>query len=225
MKALVARYQEIRNIALDTRASVELSRLGISYIPWTASALRPAAMAQLLNEVIVNGRRTIVEFGAGISTIYFSKLLASTGGTLISIEDDTEWAKIVSDLLAEQGLEKKSKVVIAPLKSCDNGVDGLLWYDSQVVKQALTGQTVDLVLVDGPKAHKPDLKLARYPAFPEVQPYLAERAAIALDDFARPGEQEVIERWKRLPTFDLTVTRTRGGMALCHRGTYFNTEI
>ncbi len=211
-------------LARDARAAVELSRLGLDYVPWTASALRPAAMVQIINEISINGRRTVVEFGTGISTLYLARALRG-GGRLIAFEDDAGWAEVVRRLLEAQGLAGAVQIVDAPLAACAQGVGGLKWYDEAVVTGALAGVSIEMVLVDGPKAFEAGKALARYPAFPVVRDFLAPRCAVILDDAERAGEQQVLARWRGLPGFDFDVEVSDAGIAMCRRGDYFHTGM
>ncbi len=225
IKTLRNKFHDLRNTGNDTRASIELSRLGLEFTPWTKSAIRPAALLQLLNEILINDRRTVIEFGAGISTIYLAKVLSSVGGRLISFEDDAGWAGIVTQMLHRHGLQDWVTSVVAPLGPCANAPTGLEWYDEAAVRDALNGRTVDLALVDGPKAHHPASRLARYPAYGVTSPFLAPRAAVALDDITRKGERDVLDKWRALPGFDFDVSIAHSGIALLRRGPYFMTEM
>ncbi|WP_416907697.1 MAG: class I SAM-dependent methyltransferase [Polymorphobacter sp.] len=209
--------------ALDARAATELSRLGLPFLPWTSSSLRPAAMWQLLNEVIINQRLRVVELGAGVSTLAFAKVLGPLGGRLISIEDDAGWAQMVRGLLAQHGLGEAVTIVEAPLAPCAAAADGLAWFSSDAVASALSGFEIDLLLVDGPKAIAPGHALARLPAWPMLCTHMAARSAIALDDAARDGEREVMRRWQADPAFDFSVAMQASGIALATRGAAFNT--
>jgi predicted O-methyltransferase YrrM len=211
--------------ARDARAATELSRLGLPYMPWTASALRPSAMVQLVNEVLINDRRTVVEFGSGLSTLYLAHVLAGRGGQLISIEADPGWADIVRGQLAELGLSDTTRIIVAPLGTSAHGQNGLDWYDEAAVCAALAGLTPDMVLVDGPPAFAPGKALARYPALPMMLPRLARRCAVILDDCDRAGERQVLAAWRALPGFDFEVDLTDAGIAMLRRGGHYNTQM
>lgn len=222
---LKRRYQQHRAISLDARASIELSRLGLGYIPWTTSALRPAAMAQLINEVLINDRRTVVELGAGISTLYFAKVLGQIGGRLISIENSPQWAGIVQSMLVGQGVGGNVTMVVAPLGPCSSALHGLDWYDGATLAGALVDVAIDLLLLDGPEAFESGAELACFPAYPVLRDGLSPRCAIALDDASRPGERDILARWTASPGYDFKVENGHAGIALLRRGHFFNTAI
>ena len=89
---------------------------------------------------------------------------------------------------------------------------------------ALAGiQAVDLLLVDGPPAYRPEIALARYPAGPYFAPRLSQRCAVFLDDAGREGEQAkaIAGRWQQ----ELGLRfRPHGeaGMFFGVRGPFFN---
>lgn len=222
LRALLRRNE---SAARDARAATELSRLGLPYLPWTTSALRPAAMVQLVNEVLINHRRTVVEFGSGLSTLYLAHVLAGTGGQLLSIEDDAGWAELVRGQLAQLGLADTARIIVAPLGASAHGQGGLEWYDDTAVGTALAGITPDMVLIDGPPAYAPGKALARYPALPMMLPRLAQRCAVVLDDCDRAGERQVLAGWRALPGFDFDVETTDAGIVLLRRGGHYNSRM
>ncbi len=222
MERLRTRLRRSEALMLDARAATELSRLGLPFLPWTSSSLRPAAMLQLLNEVIINRRLRVLELGAGVSTIAFAKVLGPMGGRLVSVEDDPEWATIVRGLLIDHGLADVVQIVDAPLRPCAAAAGGLDWFEQEPIATALADGQIDLLLVDGPKAFDAELALARLPAWPVLGRYMAARSAIALDDAERPGEVKVLARWQADAGFDFHTALQASGIALCTRGAAFN---
>jgi predicted O-methyltransferase YrrM len=177
----------------------------------------------ILNEIIVNERRNVVEFGSGISTLYIARILSEQGGRLITIEDNAEWAALVERMLEREGLRDVVTLVRAPLKPCSFSVNGLEWYNEKAVEDALGDVKIDMVLVDGPPAYEKGKELSRYPAFRAVVPHLNERCAIILDDIDRPGERQALARWQAQADFDLDVdVQVIPNFALCRRGPCFN---
>jgi predicted O-methyltransferase YrrM len=57
-------------------------------MPWPGSAIAPSALRTILNEIEINSRNIIVEFGCGISTLYIAKVLKNTEGHITTIEND-----------------------------------------------------------------------------------------------------------------------------------------
>lgn len=197
----------------DLHAMQQLAPLTTEYVPWTASALRPAALVTVLNDVVVNRRRRIVECGGGVSSLYIAELLDRSGdGHLLVVEHDEEWAERLRTLLGDRGIEDCARVVHAPL-AVDETIspDGTPWYAADAVRDALGDAPVDLLLVDGPPAYEEGTRLARYPAVPFFRDHLADSCSIILDDATRDGEREVIRRWEE--ALDITFhirSRTEG---------------
>jgi hypothetical protein len=180
----------------DIQSAIQLQALGLPYFPWTASALRPSAVQTIINDVFVNRREVMVEFGAGISSLYFAKALSLSGGRLYTIEQDQGWAKHI-ELLAEAcGLTSCLHVIHAPLTRLTHDLGQTLWYDPQVVGKAIPESGVCSVVVDGPVANERGSQFGRHPALRFVQGRLAERASVFLDDIVRPGEKRVFAHWR-----------------------------
>jgi hypothetical protein len=217
-----SRLGEWRRRRKDIRAAIELSRLGLPFTPWPQSALAPSALLTVINDVAINDRRTVVELGAGVSTIYLAKVIAGRGGRLISVESDPAWAAVVRDLAGDARVGDALQMVEAPLERSEHSLDDGLWYAEDRVLEAIAGCRIDLLLVDGPPAHGPRTHLARYPALPLLKDFLADRCSIFLDDISRPGEREVAERWSELVEMPFVNHYALCGMAVAQRGSAFH---
>lgn len=182
----------------DVRALQQLAPLTTEFVPWTGSALRPAALVTVLNDLVVNRRRRVVECGGGVSSLYIAELLERTrDGELLVLEHDAEWARRLRTLLRRRGLAASVRVVHAPLEV--NGTVspwGTPWYAVSAVREALGDRRIDLLVVDGPPAHEEGMGLARFPAVPFFQDHLAESCTIVLDDVDRDGERKVVSLWE-----------------------------
>jgi len=185
----------------DLAAMAVLAPLSRSYVPWSDWAMRPAGLAEVLNQVSLRRPRLVVECGSGVSTIYLARLLAELGGgATVAIEHDGEWAAWLRDRLADEGLWPYATVVDAPLGPPDG------WFDEGRVLDALGGREIDLLLVDGPPAAEGfgpggagwagGRPHPREPALGFFLASLAPGARVVLDDADRPGEQEVLRRWE-----------------------------
>jgi predicted O-methyltransferase YrrM len=215
----------LQQVIHDARAAVELSRIDLPYIPWPASALSPCALRSVLNEVEINERRTVVEFGSGVSTLYISKTLARVGGKMISVDDNSEWQRIVRTWVEVAGTGPQVTFVHAPLKPCALSLNGLEWYDQSILNDALANLSIDLALVDGPTAYEGGKGLARYPALPFIAGLLSEDCAIFLDDICRSGEQSILKKWSK--DFGIAFEKhwARGGIARGVRGRAFYSHV
>jgi len=213
------------SLALDNYALLLLRPFPFEYIPWTAAALRPSALCALLNEIIIHRRRMVVEFGAGVSTLYLGYVLRAQGGRLISFEHDAEWHASVLEMVHRYDLSETVNVVLAPLDDCPHAIEGCQWYSMKKVSEALAGLVVDGVVVDGPPASAPQLGMARFPAVPAVAGQLANSFFVFLHDIHRPGESCVFERWESLLQEDGTRHMIGGRFGLIRKGGGFATEL
>jgi Methyltransferase domain len=178
----------------DLFAFQVLQGLPGGYLPWSKCSLRPSALVVVLNDILTNGRRTIVECGSGVSTVYMARLLRGHDGHIHALEHDAGWASTVERMLEAEGLSEAVSILHAPLEPHPLALDGNDWYAPHVAEELL-GLSPDLLLIDGPHGGA-KRKLARYPALPFFRPILGESSTVVLDDIQRPGEQELLGRWE-----------------------------
>ena len=201
--------RELRESVQDLLSVHTLPDLDLHYIPWATAALRPGAVRALLNEIVIHQRTRMLEFGAGLSTLYVADLFRSQkSGHIVSVENDKEWVEIVRDYLVRLEVPKKHyKVVYSNLKKTE--IEGATneWYDLDNVSSEIVGEEgFDMVLVDGPPANSEVTKNARYPALPFAEDYLQSDFAVFLDDVGQ-GE-EVAQKW--MNEFELTESSAAG---------------
>lgn len=160
--------------------------------------MTPGGVLTVLNDIWFNDRRSIVECGSGVSTVYIGRLLKQRGrGQLTTLEHDSVWATRIQEAVAIEALPVG--VVHAPLVA---GMSGT-WYD--LSRESIAPETIDLLVVDGPPAYERETAQARYPALPHFASSLAPGATIILDDIGREGESAVADRWER--EFGITFQR------------------
>jgi hypothetical protein len=125
---------------------------------------------------------TVLECGSGLSTIVAGAISQRTGNPVVSLENSTWWARHVHWCLR-----------LARAQNVDYRVRALRsfgdfdWYD--------LGTPVDdvsLVICDGPISTSPG---GRFGLLPVCGSSLAPNARIFLDDFERPSERTVVQRW------------------------------
>ncbi|MBB5806974.1 tRNA A58 N-methylase Trm61 [Saccharothrix ecbatanensis] len=180
----------------DLAALHRLAPLMSEYLPNTAHELRPAALAAVVDEVLLGSRTVLVECGCGASSVVLARLLARRGfGHLLSVEHDERTAAFVASQLRREGLGHVARVVHAPLAPHPAALGNAHWYHPQLVHDEVSAFVeryglVDALLVDGPL-----LGDARYPALPVLRGVLAPGAAVLVDDAERPDEQTVLVRW------------------------------
>ena len=199
LDSIIANQDKIIANQNDIVANHYLAPLSTSYLPWTKSAMRPSGLVAVLNEIIINRRKWIVECGGGISTFYIARLLREKGGHLYTIEHNEQWCELLMQELSKEDLSKYVSVIFAPLISSEIKIDNenTDWYDLSILEKQLSSLKADLLIVDGPPAYELEKQLSRYPAVPFFLTYLAEDYTIILDDINRPGEQEVLQAWEQ----------------------------
>jgi predicted O-methyltransferase YrrM len=182
----------------DVLAMSALAPLSRKYLPWSQASMRPSGLLAVLNDIVINNRKRVVECGGGISTFYISRLLSERGGHLYSIENDEAWASLLQEQLNDEGLADIATVVYAPLEKTTHGWDGngsTQWYSEEKLRCIKDKEKIDLLIVDGPAAYSKDIMYARYPAVPFFKSAFAEDYTVVLDDINRQGEQEIAARW------------------------------
>ena len=137
--------------------------------------------------------RTVVELGAGATTLVCAKALAGNGGgRIVSFDQHETFVAATAEWLASEGCE--AELHYAPLAASVEGWPGR-WYDLSHVPE-----TIDLLIIDGPPwAVHPYVRGAAESLFDRLSP----GAVVLLDDAARPGERIVARRWQeRWPEID-----------------------
>jgi predicted O-methyltransferase YrrM len=206
----------------NLQALLSLQPLITHYLPWSHSSLSPAGLRVIANEVVINHRQVIVELGGGISTLVLANLIDSLGADrqLLTIEHDADWLAVIERHLANAQKTHCVNLFHAPLTPCPQSLNQLEWYDLSGVETWLTAQKIDLLVIDGPPAYRPEIALARYPALPVLREFLADSCAIFLDDGDRPGEQAIARHWQE--QFQLTFEPIPGNMLRATLGSSWN---
>ena len=193
----------------DRRASKERAYIAseVSGVIGVYSALRPQVpyppfggwsisgdlASRLVELILTDHRRSIVEEGSGLSTLLIAQALELHGdvGHCIALEHDKGWLDKSNSLLAQHGMSHRALVVHAPLVETDLHGEKFQWYD---LSNAELPDQVDLMFIDGPPEGTGPL--ARYPALPLLIDRLMPSGVVLMDDAYRPDERSAVERWK-----------------------------
>jgi predicted O-methyltransferase YrrM len=173
-----------------------LAKVGLpdEALPQLGSWRADAGLLTLIADHIAAARpATIVEFGGGTTTLIAARALAlNGGGTLLSYDQEEQFAAETRAMLARQGLE--AEIHAAPLVAPPLGWKGG-WYAHGPLPEA-----IDMLIVDGPPWFiHPMARGAAAALFHRITP----GGVVILDDAARPGERLVARRWRReFPNFD-----------------------
>lgn len=117
-------------------------------IPYNAWSISPQGMMVIVNHILINDVKTIVEFGTGISTVFLNNLSVKNNLDLkiISVDHDAKWQSIIRDKY------KATQVsyICAPLTSrMSFGQHAFSWYDLDALK-TIDKKKTDFVIVDAP---------------------------------------------------------------------------
>lgn len=136
--------------------------------------------------------QTVVELGAGASTLVAARALAlHGGGCLSSYDQHADFAAGVAEWLRAHALE--ADIRAAPLVPAPAGWPGL-WYAPEDLPER-----IDLLIIDGPPwSIHPLVRGAAETLFPRIP----VGGVVLMDDGSRPGERLVMRRWAgRWPGF------------------------
>jgi len=172
-------------------ACFNLQALNTSVVPWTTASLRPSILLAIYNDILINRRSTIVELGGGTSTIFIGRLCRQVQCHLYTIEDDADWFKDLTALVAREGLTGDVSVIHAPLEPVRVNATHPQWYSERCIENVFGGKKVDLLIVDGPGDG-----IRRGPAVSFFRPYLASDYAIIVDDLPR-GVRAFLPSWEQ----------------------------
>jgi predicted O-methyltransferase YrrM len=163
---------------------------------WAAS---PDFLLQIAHYMSREKPKTILECSSGISTLVAARCAQLNGlGHVFSLEHEPTYAAKTRDLLRHHGLQDWATVLDAPL---EGSAGQSAWYSLKLLPANLP--SVDLLVVDGPPASAGPL--ARYPALPRLEKFLAKKVAVFVDDADREDEQEMIRRWtSEFPAFSVS---------------------
>jgi predicted O-methyltransferase YrrM len=195
--------------------------IDIGFMPWTRAAMRPSTILHILNEIFINDRRSIIEFGSGVSTIYLAWAAKQLEANVISIEENESWASKIRAHVENIGAGGVCHVQAIGRKPLDGKGYKSYWYDVDQVNNIIGDRTFDVVIVDGPTAFQAGQEHARRPAIDVLQRNLSENYAIFLDDALRPGEQQALAAWESLLGVKASLETINGGHAFLGQGQRF----
>lgn len=171
-----------------------------SFIPFSAWAISPSTILHVLNDITINKRKNILEFGAGASTFYIAKLIETLKleAKFYTVESNAEWAVELERQLELYHLEKIVTVIVAPIVKVPQDLsykNQETWYDIEKIKNEVKNIAFDLILVDGPFGGS--TSYARYSAVPFLQNQISDDFSIFLDDINRNDEKEIVKEWQK----------------------------
>lgn len=193
-----------------------------TYLPHSKSSLSFSSIKYVLNDVVINNRKKVIEFGGGISTLYLAKLAQTSKSnlTITTIDHDKDWIEMLEKILIKEDLLSFVNLIHAPLNDCKISLNNNEWYDTATITKNISDLKFDMVLVDGPLAYKKGFQTSRYPALPFIFKYLNDNNSVFLDDTNRKGEKKIITLWES--KFDRNFISLNTESMISFKGNYFN---
>ena len=173
-----------------------------TYLPVTSWSIAPTTIALILNEILIENRKNIIEFGSGLSTVYICLLIAKykLDVNFISVDDNLEWIEKQNLILEDLGCKNLVNFVHAPIIDLNdtNITYGAQqkWYDVKEIDPVVKDSNWDMVIVDGPQGSI--TPFSRYSAVPFLRKYLDSQPVIFLDDARRTDEMEIANEWSKI---------------------------
>jgi hypothetical protein len=193
------------------------------FVPVSGSAMSFESILTICNDILVNERKAVIEFGSGISTLVIASLIRRKGLTcrFVSVDGNAAWQSIISRCLHDAGTATGVELIHAPVVPHRLAIAGNSWYDLDSHRDSIATSTFDSVIIDGPEACNDRIALARYPALPFLRDHLdCKRCFVLLDDAGRAGEREIRRRWKAELGIDLRMKVSKSACGF--RGKWFN---
>ncbi len=180
---------------------------------WSAT---PEFLAIIAEHCLSVSPDVIVECSSGATTLVLAQCcrLSGNSGHVFSLENGLQYADRTRQNLEDFSLQAYASVIHAPLVDTRAGDDTFQWYQTDELKQQVSG--IDCLVIDGPPGFIQ--KQSRYPALPALFSLLAEDAVIFLDDAAREDEKQLVQRWlSEFPGLELEYIDVPRGCAILSR--------
>lgn len=200
VKELKKHQNQSQQVVLD-HAQISNLFLESHFIPFTSWSISPSVILHILNDIVINERSKIIEFGSGASTLYIARLIQTLKLQVefISVESNEKWFYKMKRELELYNLSHIVSLIYAPLVAAPEEVclrSQKLWYDTNKINPFIENLVdIDLIIVDGPFGGS--TPHARYSAIPFLFPKLGKNLGIFLDDTHRAEEGEIAEEWAK----------------------------
>lgn len=160
-----------------------------SYLPLTNWAPGPEFLCHISNEICINNRRNIVEFGTGVTTIILARLakINSLPLRITTIDQSQEWQEIVKQLAARDGVESYIKFIHNPIIPRVHG--NIAEIQKRVFSQE---DRFDCAIIDGPVSGH---EFRRKDTVAVIKTYLYDQFTIFFHDTDRNEEKQLAKYW------------------------------
>ena len=174
-----------------TRFSHQLAPLftNWAYLPLTDWAPGPEFLCHLSNEICINNRRNVVEFGSGITTLVLARLakINSINLNITTIDQSHEWQNVVKQIAVRDGIDQYIKFVHNPI---EQGVYGNI---AEVQQRIFSEKDkFDCAVLDGPASGH---AFTRLESMPIVKDYLCNSFVVFFHDTDRNEEKQLAVEW------------------------------
>jgi len=185
----------------DILSLIHLNKMHEIYLPWTGSAVNPAALRMMINEILINEKKQIIELGSGISTVFFEVLARQNNIKITSVDSDGKWQEKVKKMIINNGGDSSNiNWILAPLIKYEDDFYKGEFYDLKDINIG-NSRLYDFLFIDGPISSI-GKELTRYPALIKLNPLLKDYV-LFLHDASREGEKLVAKKWAN--EFDLNL--------------------
>lgn len=202
LSRLLNSFKRDRNLELqadlkinDLLASVELNKIQAGFIPKSSYSMSPALLLHIINDVMINRRRCILEIGSGVSTVYISQIIAGSQSetSFISLDEDAKWQDTIRSYVKSNNCENMVQFLSVP-------VDKGKWFKESILVDELSriGRTFDCVIVDGPSTKDDTNVRERAVSFLHEKALLSENYIIFFDDTCRKAEYQASKEGKEI---------------------------
>lgn len=185
-------------------------------------AISPDFAKIIVDLIFEKKPKLILEASSGVSTLIASYCLQQIGeGKVISLEEDSNYARISQNALVQHGLNDVATILHAPLTEIVE-IEGKKWrwYDTTQIQDI---KSIEMLIIDGPVQYERE-EMMRYPALFKLFDLLSDDAIILLDDADRKDEDQIVNQWlKHFPDLELEKIATEKGTAILRKKKIFAT--
>ncbi|HEX8269188.1 MAG TPA: hypothetical protein VF581_04795 [Flavobacterium sp.] len=204
IKRFESELESTRQLQEDHLALTQLLKMfnDQTFVPLTSWSVSPKEVLHICNDIILNKRKSIVEFGSGFSTICIAQLLKinKVEARFITVENQVSWAEDLKVMLKKFDLADFVQIITAPIADvpADLALGGQRkWYDVDFLTEGFASvQNIDVVIVDGPFGGT--TPFARYSAIPYLKEKMATDFSVFLDDSSRNDETRIASEWQKI---------------------------
>lgn len=164
------------------------------YLPPTRGwAGSPDFLLKLVELVIIDSPKYVVELGSGVSSVVLGSALRKfTKGKLESFDHDKDFYEKSLRFIEINSLVDTVSLNYCPLSTYTYNNNTWQWYNELI---DTVSKEIDLLVVDGPPRRIQEK--SRFPALPVLLDSLSKKATIVLDDANRLDENEVLTLWQK----------------------------